>query len=169
MGTVTVQRRRSRQVYDANRLKAEPWRAWYKLARWYKLRAQVLRDEPLCRFCLGATPQRTTASVIVDHIIAHKGDARLFWSRENTQGLCKACHDRVKQRMEARGYADTLDGDGWPADPSHPANAHHGARDEPHAPFARHGGEVKSLGPSDAGPAAPHNAKSREIGAGGRK
>ncbi|MBN9241903.1 MAG: HNH endonuclease [Mesorhizobium sp.] len=40
-----------------------------------------------CRRC-GAPP------AVVDHVIAHKGDMRLFWDRSNWQPLCKPCHDR---------------------------------------------------------------------------
>jgi 5-methylcytosine-specific restriction endonuclease McrA len=36
----------------------------------------------------------------VDHIIAHKGDQRLFWSRSNWQALNGHCHSRWKQRGE---------------------------------------------------------------------
>jgi 5-methylcytosine-specific restriction protein A len=32
--------------------------------------------------------------VVVDHIIPHKGDKKLFWSRDNWQSLCLSCHNR---------------------------------------------------------------------------
>lgn len=42
-------------------------------------------------------------AVIVDHIKPHKGDRTLFFDYDNTQSLCKTCHDGVKQRIEKSG------------------------------------------------------------------
>jgi 5-methylcytosine-specific restriction enzyme A len=39
---------------------------------------------------------------MVDHIIPHRGDMRLFWDRSNWQPLASSpCHSRFKQRAEA--------------------------------------------------------------------
>ena len=35
-----------------------------------------------------------TPATVVDHIVPHRGDHRLFWDEQNWQPLCKACHDR---------------------------------------------------------------------------
>jgi 5-methylcytosine-specific restriction protein A len=35
-----------------------------------------------------------TEATIIDHIIPHRGDKRLFWDRTNWQPICQACHDR---------------------------------------------------------------------------
>lgn len=32
-------------------------------------------------------------ATVVDHIVPHRGDDRLFWDEENWQALCKNCHD----------------------------------------------------------------------------
>lgn len=40
---------------------------------------------------------------VVDHIIPHKGDTRLFWQATNLQTLTKYCHDRFKQSQEKGG------------------------------------------------------------------
>ena len=32
--------------------------------------------------------------VVVDHIIPHRGDQKLFWDQNNWQSLCKSCHDK---------------------------------------------------------------------------
>lgn len=83
---------------------AEPWRAWYSLARWRRLRWDVLtRDlftcqRPSCRRLVG-----DTAQLVADHIRPHRGDPDLFWSDTNLQTLCKPCHDSAKQAEERGG------------------------------------------------------------------
>jgi 5-methylcytosine-specific restriction endonuclease McrA len=62
------------------------------------------------------------AASVCDHIEPHKGDPGLFWDTSNIQTLCKSCHDSLKQSMEKRGYDKTIELDGWPSDPEHPAN-----------------------------------------------
>jgi 5-methylcytosine-specific restriction protein A len=40
---------------------------------------------------------------MVDHIQAHKGDKRLFWSRSNWQPMASSpCHNSRKQSLERR-------------------------------------------------------------------
>ena len=36
--------------------------------------------------------------LLLDHIIPHRGDQKLFWDEGNWQALCKACHDRKTGR-----------------------------------------------------------------------
>lgn len=55
--------------------------------RWRRVRAAYLRSHPVCVMC-GAQ------AVVVDHIVPHRGDMRLFWNHDNWQPLCKACHSR---------------------------------------------------------------------------
>ncbi len=74
--------------------------------KWDKAAKAHLSDHPLCRYCeLGAFGQapRVTAATLVDHIVPHRGDQALFWSRRNWASACKACHDGPKQALEARG------------------------------------------------------------------
>lgn len=41
---------------------------------------------------------------VVDHIILHRGDNKLFWDRKNWQPMAASpCHASKKQREEARG------------------------------------------------------------------
>lgn len=68
-----------------------PSNAVYSSARWRKLRLAVLSEEPQCRLC--KEQGRLRASMVVDHIEAHKDDAVLMWARWNLRGLCKRCHD----------------------------------------------------------------------------
>ena len=60
--------------------------------RWQKARALYLRQHPLCLSCL--REKRIVPATVVDHIIPHRGDDKLFWDQANWQPLCKACHDR---------------------------------------------------------------------------
>ena len=64
-------------------------------AAWRKAREGFLRSHPMCmeKGCF-------KPSIIVDHIIPHRGDKDLFWDRENWQALCKTCHDRKTARGE---------------------------------------------------------------------
>ena len=71
--------------------------------RWYRARAHFLAENPLCVECL--KEDRTTAATVVDHIIPHKGDMRLFWDRSKWQSLCKPHHD-AKTARETRGRVE---------------------------------------------------------------
>ncbi|WP_431856615.1 HNH endonuclease [Azospirillum sp.] len=43
---------------------------------------------------------RITAASIADHVEPHRGDEAKFFDPQNTQSLCKSCHDSDKQRAE---------------------------------------------------------------------
>ena len=70
-------------------------------SRWQEARRAYLDANPLC--CMCGADGRVTAATVVDHRIPHKGDAALFWDRDNWQPLCKPHHDREKQRIEKGG------------------------------------------------------------------
>ncbi|GIV49880.1 MAG: hypothetical protein KatS3mg038_0401 [Candidatus Kapaibacterium sp.] len=59
---------------------------------WRRAREKYLQANPLCVACLAAG--KYTPATIVDHIIPHRGDARLFWDVNNWQSLCASCHSR---------------------------------------------------------------------------
>lgn len=91
---------------------------FYGSAKWKALRAQVRREEPVCRICQSAP----TASV--DHI---DGNWRNN-ARGNLRGLCNACershtgrqHQAKRHGTTATGgYAPGCDEDGVPLDPRH--------------------------------------------------
>jgi 5-methylcytosine-specific restriction enzyme A len=69
--------------------------------QWRKYRAMFLRDHPLCEICL--KDENVSIATVVDHIIPHKGDKKLFWNESNHQALCKECHDR-KTATEDGGF-----------------------------------------------------------------
>lgn len=47
---------------------------------------------PLCVQC--AKQGKYVRATVVDHIIPHRGDQKLFWDQNNWQALCKSCHDK---------------------------------------------------------------------------
>ena len=61
-------------------------------AKWRRARKLFLQRHPLCANCL--SQGIVTPATVVDHIVPHRGDHRLFWDEQNWQPLCKACHDR---------------------------------------------------------------------------
>ena len=80
--------------------------------RWQQYRLRFLAAHPLCVMCQARG--RITVATVVDHIIPHKGDQRLFWDRANWQSLCTAHHSSDKQRIEHGGYSGEVGLDGWP-------------------------------------------------------
>ncbi|MGY4876495.1 HNH endonuclease [Vreelandella aquamarina] len=100
--------------YDQRRGSAASRGYGYK---WQKAREEYLREHPLCVFC--QRRGKVTPASVVDHIVPHKGDLKLFWRRSNWQSLCKPCHDIDKQRLENGGVMPGCDADGMPADPHH--------------------------------------------------
>lgn len=73
-------------------------------ARWQKMSKGYLRSHPLCMCpdCQGGEI-RITAAVVVDHIVPHRGDMKLFWDSTNWQSMAKTCHDR-KTATEDGGF-----------------------------------------------------------------
>lgn len=93
---------------------------WYNSMRWRKLRKQLLAEHPMCQ-CPNCNEMGLEANV-ADHIEPHRGDARLFWNKDNLQALNKQCHDSWKQQQEG-GRAATQQpkygNDGVPLDAKH--------------------------------------------------
>lgn len=92
----------------------------YGSKRWRKLRAQILRENPMC-VCPECGGKRLPANT-VDHKEPHRGNMVLFWDRRNLQALNKHCHDSWKQKQEGgKSYDPTKGCDtfGYPNDPAH--------------------------------------------------
>jgi 5-methylcytosine-specific restriction endonuclease McrA len=68
--------------------------------RWQRAREGYLAKHPLCVKCQAI--DIVTAATVVDHIVPHRGDERLFWDSDNWQSLCKTHHDSDKAKEEAR-------------------------------------------------------------------
>jgi 5-methylcytosine-specific restriction enzyme A len=64
--------------------------------RWRRARAAYLARHPLCVRCKAVG--RLAPAAVVDHVVPHRGDQRLFWDTSNWQGLCKPCHDAKTAR-----------------------------------------------------------------------
>lgn len=95
---------------------ARAYRPLYNNRAWRTRRAELLMDEPLCRYC--ARQGRVTAATVADHVVPHRGDVELFHGE--LQPLCAACHSRVKQVEENGGHIGAVDLDGYPIDSAHP-------------------------------------------------
>ncbi|KQS83432.1 HNH endonuclease signature motif containing protein [Rhizobium sp. Leaf383] len=106
--------------------------------KWEKARAVFLAQpgNQFCRRCqvhgllntgnlrpdgsLQTNPRRM--HLVVDHIVPHKSDQKLFWDRGNWQPLCPDHHDITKQQEEHGKVRSGTGLDGRPLDPAHPWN-----------------------------------------------
>lgn len=70
-------------------------------SRWRKARSRFLKVHPFCVIC--KAEGKLVKATVVDHIIPHRGDEKLFWDESNWQPLCKRCHDR-KTMTDDRCY-----------------------------------------------------------------
>lgn len=88
---------------DQHREATQHWRAWYRTARWYRLRMQVFtRDLFQCQRRECGLVTGDPRLLVCDHVEPHRGDEARFWDMRNLQTLCKPCHDRHKQAAERR-------------------------------------------------------------------
>lgn len=94
-----------------------PGRWVYATSKWKALRTEHLEIEPLCRYHqqIGVV----VAATVVDHIIPHRGDAKLAFDRKNLQSLCKPCHDSLAQKKDHGAPVKGFDANGWPLDEKH--------------------------------------------------
>lgn len=60
---------------------------------WRRLREQVLREEPVCRYC------RLRASVTADHILPLSRYPHLAHDRSNLAGACQPCQGSKGDRL----------------------------------------------------------------------
>lgn len=78
-------------AFSADRLRGGANERGYD-SRWRSARRRYLRSHPLCMECLRES--KLSPAAVVDHIIPHRGDKKLFWDEGNWQPLCKDCHDK---------------------------------------------------------------------------
>lgn len=67
---------------------------------WQKARKVYLAAHPLCVMC--QKEGRYIKATVVDHIIPHRGNQRLFWDQNNWQALCKRHHDLKTGNEDSR-------------------------------------------------------------------
>ena len=67
--------------------------------KWQQARKRFLQANPICVRCFDEG--RITEATVVDHIIPHRGDMKLFWDKSNWQPLCEH-HHNVKTMTEDR-------------------------------------------------------------------
>ena len=72
--------------------------------RWQQTSKGFLKKHPLCQ-CPECQEGkiRVVESTVVDHIIPHRGDMKLFWDPNNWQAMAKPCHDK-KTASEDGGF-----------------------------------------------------------------
>ena len=51
-----------------------------------------LAAHPFCEECL--KQGKYTKATVVDHVVPHRDDPKLFWDENNWQALCKPCNDK---------------------------------------------------------------------------
>lgn len=90
---------RAAQVADRQRRGTRTERGYSN--HWGRARVVFLSANPLCRPCSRKSPPQITPATVVDHIVDHKGDQRLFWDRANWQPSCERCHN---ERVDAGDF-----------------------------------------------------------------
>jgi 5-methylcytosine-specific restriction enzyme A len=70
--------------------------------RWRKAREAYLARHPLCTSC--QAQGRVVSATVVDHVVPHRGDRRLFWDERNWAPACKRCHDAKTAREGRWGH-----------------------------------------------------------------
>lgn len=59
---------------------------------WQRESKAFLKEYPLCEEC--KRNGKYTQATVVDHVVPHRGNDKLFRDKSNWQSLCKQCHDR---------------------------------------------------------------------------
>lgn len=75
--------------------------------RWRKESKEFLLRNPYCVYC--ADRGRQTLAEVVDHYIAHKGNAGLFWDQNNWRASCHSCNS-AKCAREEGGFGNPRKG-----------------------------------------------------------
>ena len=69
-------------------------------SKWTAAAAEFKRLHPWCLGCMAVGVRKATD--LVDHIVPHKGDMKLFWNRRNWQPACAWHHNAIKPILEAK-------------------------------------------------------------------
>ena len=71
-------------------------------SKWQRMSKAFLQKHPLCVECMKEDPPKYVAATVVDHIVPHRGNQKLFWDKKNWQSLCKKHHDIKTLTEEVR-------------------------------------------------------------------
>lgn len=93
-----------------------PYSHLYLTHRWRKIRAQQLKDYPLCIMC--EEDGLATIATVCDHVERHGGNEDKFYAGP-FQSLCKLHHDSTKAKEENRKIIVGSSEDGLPIDKNH--------------------------------------------------
>lgn len=99
---------------------AAAWRRLYNTRRWRDIRSAQLSAEPLCQAC--AQLGRITPATVCNHLDKDSKSTVDGFFAGPFSSLCAPCHDAGEQKAESAGFTAEAGLDGWPLDPSHPAN-----------------------------------------------
>lgn len=75
--------------------------------KWQQARKAFLAEHPLCECEECRKSKYPLTASVVDHIIPHRGDMKLFWDKNNWQAMNKRCHDR-KTARENGGFGNKI-------------------------------------------------------------
>jgi 5-methylcytosine-specific restriction protein A len=96
---------------DQRSVEAAGYRKHYGSARWRRIRASVLAENPLCQWCIER--EIVEPATEVHHKEPHRGDMTKFWSGPFL-ATCKSCHASRGQREDLGQTVLTFGADGWP-------------------------------------------------------
>lgn len=71
--------------------------------KWIRAADSFRWRNPYCVGCAAVYGVKRPATV-VDHIVPHKGDQRLFWDPSNWQSSCNWHHSSIKRELERRYF-----------------------------------------------------------------
>ena len=76
-------------------------------SKWAKARAAFLASHPVCQCPECTSSGQPLPADVVDHIIPHRGDPKLFWDTKNWQAMNHVCHNR-KTAKENGGFGNKI-------------------------------------------------------------
>lgn len=85
-------RARDKQQMPQGEYRKPDWSRLYNDHHWKRASKAYREVNALCVEC--GKHGVTKAATCVDHIVPHRGNAELFWDRDNWQALCDECHAR---------------------------------------------------------------------------
>lgn len=69
-------------------------------SKWNKARLAFLAEHPTCECERCKASGQPLPADVVDHIIPHRGNQKLFWDMKNWQAMNHVCHNRKTARED---------------------------------------------------------------------